>query len=158
MTATVPKQLDHTARRRVIVDALWWVVARCRFEVVSLRSDAAEAGSRPGWCSATSAPRRTAAVRAGQHERAGRRPLCRRALRTPGSPAGACGRACGLCSCNCSRSTNSDARKATRSPRCWRACQHGELVNRLPGYLTADEALILLDDHLDSLFTTLVTD
>jgi AcrR family transcriptional regulator len=45
---SVPKQVDHTARRRTIADALWRVVAREGFEGVSLRHVAAEAGVSMG--------------------------------------------------------------------------------------------------------------
>lgn len=44
----MPKQVDHTARRRAIADALWRVVARDGFEDVSLRHVAAEAGVSMG--------------------------------------------------------------------------------------------------------------
>ncbi len=44
----MPKQVDHAARRRVIADALWRVVAREGFEGVSLRHVAAEAGVSMG--------------------------------------------------------------------------------------------------------------
>lgn len=44
----MPKQVDHTARRRAIADALWRVVARDGFEEVSLRRVAAEAGVSMG--------------------------------------------------------------------------------------------------------------
>lgn len=44
----MPKQVDHTARRRAIADALWRVVAREGFEGVSLRHVAAEAGVSMG--------------------------------------------------------------------------------------------------------------
>ncbi|MGH3692583.1 MAG: TetR/AcrR family transcriptional regulator [Pseudonocardiaceae bacterium] len=44
----MPKQVDHTARRRAIADALWRVVAREGFEGVSLRQVAAEAGVSMG--------------------------------------------------------------------------------------------------------------
>lgn len=39
----MPKEVDHTQRRRAIADALWRVVARDGFEGVSLRHVAAEA-------------------------------------------------------------------------------------------------------------------
>ncbi len=44
----MPKQVDHTARRRAIADALWRVVAHEGFEGVSLRHVAAEAGVSMG--------------------------------------------------------------------------------------------------------------
>ncbi|MGH3984905.1 MAG: TetR/AcrR family transcriptional regulator [Pseudonocardiaceae bacterium] len=44
----MPKQVDHTERRRAIAEALWRVVAREGFEGVSLRHVAAEAGVSMG--------------------------------------------------------------------------------------------------------------
>lgn len=44
----MPKQVDRTARRRAIADALWRVVAREGFEGVSLRHVAAEAAVSMG--------------------------------------------------------------------------------------------------------------
>lgn len=196
MLATVPKHVDHAARRRVIADALWRVAARGGFEQVSLRHVAAEAGISAGLVQHYFRSKDDMLLFAldSMHERVGARYAAALAELPDPPPPKADVRALLVQLLPLDEQRRSEGH--SQSALLAASLGHGEVGERLAagmrqlrefvadriaaagtcpdpprraggllaftdglaahllgGYLTADEALPLLEDHLDSLFT-----